>query len=218
MSGSRPTGDLRERLCDVGRRLHDAGLNAGTAGNLSARVRGDGSSADRLLVTPRGVRKDRLRPEDLVEVGLGSPTREERARASTELPVHLACYRADPAAGAVVHAHAPALTGIGLRGLDIGERLPEVEEATGAIATVPFAPSGSDALGAAVGEAVAGGAKVVLLARHGVLAVSADPEGAFDRLELAELAASACLLALEPGMEMDLRPVIARYVRLAGGV
>jgi len=193
MTGSASPAGLRERLCAVGGRLHEAGLIAGTAGNLSARL-----GADRLLVTPRGVRKDRL-------------------RASSELPAHLACYGADPAAGAVVHAHAPALTGAGLRGLDIGGRLPEIEAATGAIATVSFAPSGSEALGDAVGEAVAGGARVVLLARHGVLVLGADPEGAFDRLELAELAAAACLLALEPGMEMDLRPVVERYLRLAGG-
>ncbi len=212
MTGSASPAGLRERLCAVGGRLHEAGLIAGTAGNLSARL-----GADRLLVTPRGVRKDRLRPGDLVEVGLPSPAGEERARASSELPAHLACYGADPAAGAVVHAHAPALTGAGLRGLDIGGRLPEIEAATGAIATVSFAPSGSEALGDAVGEAVAGGARVVLLARHGVLVLGADPEGAFDRLELAELAAAACLLALEPGMEMDLRPVVERYLRLAGG-
>lgn len=204
--------DLRERLCATGRRLHDVGLIAGTAGNLSARV-GD----SRLLVTPRSVRKDELEPGDLIEVSARAPTDSERAGASTELPVHLACYRADPGIGAVVHAHAPALTGAGLLGVDIGVRLPEVEEATGPIVAVPFAPSGSEALGVGVGKAVAEGARVVLLLRHGALAVGRDPEGAADRLELAELAAAACLLGREAGMEMDLRPVVDRYLRLAGG-
>jgi ribulose-5-phosphate 4-epimerase/fuculose-1-phosphate aldolase len=68
-----------------------------------------------------------------------------------------------------------------------------------------------------VGEAVAGGGRVVLLSGHGVLVTGPDPEAARDRLELAELSASTCLLAREPGMEMDLRPVVDRYLRLSGG-
>ncbi|MDP2480155.1 MAG: class II aldolase/adducin family protein [Candidatus Palauibacterales bacterium] len=203
---------LRASLCRVGRQLHDAGLIAGRSGNLSVRL-----GKDRLLVTPRGVPKGRMELHDPVVVSLPEPTSEERARASTELPCHLACYRAEPGVGAVVHAHAPALTAAGLRGLDIGGLLPEVQEATGKIATAPFAPSGSEELAEGVGEAVAGGGRVVLLSGHGVLVTGSGPEAARDRLELAELSASACLLAREPGMEMDLRPVVDRYLRLSGG-
>ena len=192
--------DLRERLCRVGVRLHEAGLVAGRSGNLSARL-----SPDRILVSPRGVRKDALRPADLVVVDLRASDDPARApapdagrnRASTELPAHLACYRADPALGAVLHAHAPALIAAGLRGLDIGATLPEVEESTGPIVTVPFAPSGSAELADGVGKAAAAGASVMLLARHGVMATGPEPEAAFDRLELAELSARACLLARE---------------------
>jgi len=183
-------GELRERLCVIGRRMHGAGLIAGTAGNLSVRL-----DDQRVLVSPRGVRKDDLMPRDLVEVTLFDPTPAERARASSELPAHLACYRADGRAGAVLHAHAPALTAVGLRTLDIGSLLPEAEAATGRFALVPFAPSGSEELAGDVAEAVAAGASVVLLERHGVLVVGTDPDSAFDRLELAELAARACLLA-----------------------
>jgi ribulose-5-phosphate 4-epimerase/fuculose-1-phosphate aldolase len=185
--------ELAEELCAIGRAMHRAGLIAGTAGNLSARVGGD-----RLLVTPRGVRKDRLSPTDLVQVTLPDPTDEERSRASTELPAHLACYRAAPGTGAVLHAHAPALTAAGLRGLDVSRLLPEVEGATGPFAIVPFAPSGREELAGDVAEAVAGGAAVLLLARHGVLVTGSGLQSAFDRLELAELAASACLLVGDP--------------------
>lgn len=203
---------LCDRLCSIGRRLHEAGLIAGTAGNLSARL-----GEDRLLVTPRGVRKDGIEPADLVEVSFPEPTGAERSRASTELPAHLACYRAAPRAGSVLHAHAPALTAAGLRGLEIGAILPEVEQATGRIVAVPFAPSGSEALGEGVHGAVSEGATVVLLARHGVLVVGPDPETAFDRLELAELSAAACLMGAAAGLEMDLRPIVRRYLRRSGG-
>ena len=143
------------------------------------------------------------------------------ADASSELPLHQACYRANPAVGAVVHAHAPALTAVALRGDRVVEWLPEVVLATGSWATVELLPSGSPELGRAVGAAVApGGAGrgrehavgdgtceagtarrsrtetgVVLLRNHGAVTVGPDVEHALHRMELAELAAYAVLLA-----------------------
>lgn len=177
---------VRESLCRVGRALHEAGLTAGVAGNLSVRL-----DEERILTTPRRTRKDRLSAGDLVVVGLDAP--EPDLRATSEWPAHRACYRADPDVGAVVHGHPPALTAVGLRGLDVAAALPEIEAAVGAIVTVPSLPSGSDELGAAVGRAVAGGGRVLLLLRHGALAVGATLDEAYDRIELAELAARAVL-------------------------
>lgn len=180
--------DLRTAVCRIGKALHESGLNAGRAGNISARV-----DADTILVTPRGVRKDTLRPTDLVAVRIDEPDLPDQA--STETRMHVAAYRTDRGIGALIHAHAPALTAAGLRGLDLADHLPEIDLAVGTITTVDFAPSGSQTLADQVGQAVAGGAAVVLLRRHGAVAVGADLDDAFDRLELAELSARAVLLA-----------------------
>lgn len=182
---------LREELCRVGRRLHEAGLIAGLAGNLSARL-----PDDAVLVTPRGIRKDGLRPGELVRLDLERPADDDLARATTEWPMHRACYRAAAASGSVIHTHAPALTAAGLRGLDVGDALPEAADSVGGIRLVPWAPAGSEALGRRVARAVEAGAGVLLLARHGALAVGRTPAEAFDRMELAELTARAVLLAL----------------------
>lgn len=181
--------DIRSGICRIGKNMHGAGLIAGRAGNLSARI------ADTILITPRGTRKDTLRPTDLVAVRLDSD--ETSTRASTELPLHRSAYLANPDVGAVLHAHAPALIAAGLRELDLTARLPELAEAVGLFATVDFAPSGSEELGRAVGAAVADGAVIVLLYGHGVVAVGSDLDEAYDRLELAELAAHAVLMAQE---------------------
>lgn len=179
--------DIRSGICRIAKSMHDAGLIAGRAGNLSARI------GDTILITPRGARKDTLHPSDLVAVRLDSD--ETPARASTELPLHRAAYAASPDVKAVLHAHAPALIAAGLRGLDLTSRLPELTEAVGPFAAVEFAPSGSEELGRAVGAAVAGGAVIVLLYGHGVVAVGSDLDEAYDRLELAETSAYAMLLA-----------------------
>lgn len=189
-------------LAEAGRALHGAGLVAGTAGNLSVRL-ADG----RILATPTGHATGRLDPTDMVEVaaspsggGTGAP---HAGGATSELPLHRACYEARSDVGAVVHAHPPALLAVSLRGLAVEERLPEVGLATGPIASVPFVPSGSLALAEAVGDAVAGGAGVVVLERHGAVAVAGDIDTALHRMELAELAAYTVLLAEDGGSGVD---------------
>ena len=185
--------DLRKALVAAGALLHARGLVAGTAGNLSAR-RADGV----VLVTPRGARMDRLAADELVPIGLGEEDGAALARASTEWPLHRACHRLG-GVGAVVHTHAPALTALGLVGADGHERLaralPEMAAAVGGVASAPFAPSGSEELAEAGGSAVEAGSAVLILRRHGALAVGPDLDVAVDRMELAELAARAVLLA-----------------------
>lgn len=201
--------EARQRLCSVGRNLHDSALIGGRAGNLSVRLGGG-----RLLVSPAGAHKGHLAPADLVVVSAQGADAEADARATSELPFHRAAYRARPDAAALVHTHAPALTAAGLRGIDVTGLFPEIEEALGTVAVVPFRPSGSGALAEAVARA-ARRADVLLLARHGVVTLGATPEDARDRTELAELTAWAALLASEAGLGLDLRRVAELHGRLA---
>lgn len=213
-SADRPTAfsgseaEAREAVCRVARRLYEAALVGGPAGNLSVRL-----SGKRLLVTPTGAHKGELEPSDPVVVSADQPDPGADARASSELPFHRAAYRARPDVAAVVHTHAPALTAAGLREIDVTGPFPEIEEALGAVARVPFRPSGSEALGHAVAEA-ASGAEVLVLVRHGVVALGATPEAARDRTELAELTAWAAILAADAGVALDLRRVGELHARL----
>ncbi|RMH19440.1 MAG: class II aldolase/adducin family protein, partial [Gemmatimonadetes bacterium] len=144
---SAPTPDQARALIEAGRRLYEDGLLGGTAGNLSVRVPG----ADTLLVTATGVHKGRLQPADVRAVPLTAGDPDRDAGATSELPFHRACYRADPSVGAVVHTHAPALTAVGIRQLPLTGALPELEAAVGRVAVVDPLPSGSRALAEGVG-------------------------------------------------------------------
>ncbi len=178
-------------LCRACRRLARAGLIAGRAGNLSLRA------GDTVYVTPRGANKARLRPADVVVATLARPA-ETVPGASVEYRMHRACYLASPALGAVVHTHAPALTALGLLGLDLSA-LPEAHENVGGLVLLPFQPSGSDALAEGV-AAAARAAGVVLLCGHGVTALGRDLDEACDRMALAELSARAILMARAGGL------------------
>ncbi len=181
---------LRLLLCYHGKRAWQAGLIAGCCGNLSARSR----NPDYIYITPRAANKSRLHASDIQLVHLHAKP-ATLANVSVELPLHRACYLADSSVCAVVHTHAPALTAAGIRRLELAEVLPGAVASMGGVALVPFAPSGSDELGEAVGAAVSGGARLLLLERHGAVSVGRSLVEAYERMEFGELTAKAAVLA-----------------------
>jgi L-fuculose-phosphate aldolase len=180
-------------LCHYGARLSRNGLNAGGCGNLSARAR----SGSAIYITPRGVDKAYLTPRSIRLVTLDAPDASTRD-VSIEFPMHRACYRARASIGAVVHTHAPALTALPLRGIDLAHALPEMPTAVGGVRYLPYAEAGSDALADAVGRGV-GNAALLLLERHGAVAVGDDLGQAVRRMEFGELAAVTALLMVGEG-------------------
>lgn len=185
---------LRLLVCYYGKRLWASGLIAGTCGNLSARLR----DHETVYITPRSANKARLNAPDIVRVSLSAGP-ESAGRASVEFPMHRSCYLASAGVGAVIHTHAPALTGLGLRDIEIEQLLPEAATALGKIARVPYAPSGSQELGGLVGRAVAEGATLVLLERHGAVSVGRNLAEAYERMEFGELTGKAILLGAADG-------------------
>ena len=172
---------LRRDLVEVCRRLHDRRLIGAGEGNVSCRL-----GRDRLLVTPSGVGKGFLRPADLIVVDLSGKRIRGRGRPSTELLMHLAAYAARPDAGAVVHAH--PLTAIAFTVAGVAppnDLLPEAVLVLGRIAVAPFATPGTDELPRSLSPFWKGH-DVILLERHGALALGRDLQQAFDRMETLE--------------------------------
>ena len=170
-----------------------AGADRGQDGNVSVRYR-----PDRLLVTPRGLLKAELTPDDLVEVGLDGITWAAPGTATTELDLHLRVYRRRPDCGAVVHAHPPTATAFAVAGEGIpGNVLPEVAVLMGEVPLVPYATTGTPALGDAV-EPFLEAHEAVLLANHGALAWGPSLATARIRMESLEHAARILAAARRP--------------------
>jgi L-fuculose-phosphate aldolase len=160
------TGDFRTAIVEAGRRLRDAGLIAGTAGNLSVRV------PDGIAITPSGLDCGALAPEWIGVHALDGTALDAPFAPSSELPLHLAVHAAGPV-GAVVHTHSPAAVALSL----LVDEVPPVHyylAAFGpAVRVVPYAPFGSAALaqGAAAALRESSGA---LLANHGAVTTGPD--------------------------------------------
>src|SRR5688500_2044645 len=187
MSGPRAARLEVVRVCQ---RLYDRGLIAGGEGNVSVRIAGD-----RLLVTPAGMSKVDVRPEDLVEIGLDGRKIRGAHRASTEIAVHLRIYARRPDVGAVVHAHPPTATGFAVAGESfVACVLPEVIFTVGTVPLVPYATPGTAALADAF-EPFLATHDAYLMANHGATTVGSTLTIAHQRMESVEQTARILLTA-----------------------
>jgi len=196
------TDDVRQAVCAVCRRLYERGLIAGGDGNVSARV-GD----DRVLITPAGLSKVDVHPEDLVELGLDGTVRSGSRRPSSELAVHLRAYRRRADVQAVVHAHPPMATAFAVAGQPLDtSALAELRFGVGPVAHVPYGTPGTPAAADAF-DAFWANHDAFLMANHGALTVGRSLTEAHQRMESLENGArimwTARLLGSVPSLPAD---------------
>ncbi len=168
-------------VCTICRRLYERGLIAGQDGNVSVRV-----GVDALLVTPAGLSKVDLRPEDLVELGLDGAVRNGTRRPTSELAVHLRAYARRSDARAVVHAHPPVATAFSITGETIATTaLAELRYGVGPVALVPYGTPGTEAA-ADTFDPYWASHDAFLMAHHGALTLGATLTQAHQRMESLE--------------------------------
>lgn len=192
-------------LARFARDLHARGWVANHDGNASLR-----DDDGRFIVTPTAISKRLIGADDLLVIDRGGKVLRGRHRLFSEWALHRAIYDARPDAQAVLHAHPPVASGFALAGAELGPvAAAEIVVSLGdRIPTIPFHMPGSDTLEPAVAE-VAELYDVMLLERHGVIALGDDLEQAFLRLELVEHYAQQVLAARQLGGE---RPLAAEHV------
>jgi L-fuculose-phosphate aldolase len=202
--------DVARDIAHCCRRLADAGLIAGQDGNVSVRV-GD----DRALVTPAGLIKSELVPEDMVEVDLHGKRIRGQRRPSSEIDMHLRILRGRPDVGAVVHAHPPVATGFSVAGEAFNACvLPELIFQVGWVPLVPYGTPGTAELGQQL-EPFITGYDALLLANHGAVTMGATLMDARIRMESLEHAAKIILTARLLGRVVELdREAVERLEEL----
>jgi L-fuculose-phosphate aldolase len=191
---------LADEIVAVCRRLYDRGLIAGQDGNVSVRL-----PSGHIVVTPSGLSKVDVTPDALVELTAEGKQVTTGPAASSEVGMHLRIYRERPDVRAIVHAHPPVATALGVAGRDFMDAvLPEVIFHLGRVPLVPFALPGTPALGDAMAPYLADH-DAFLLASHGATTVGPTLRLAHQRMESLEHAARILHVASQIGPVTPLR-------------
>jgi len=194
--------DERAEVCDYARRMYEAGLVVGTAGNVSVRLPED----KRFAITPTSLDYETMTPEDVVVVDEERDLVLGERGPSFEADVHLAVYAARPDVHAVFHTHSIYASAYAVA----GEKIPAlVEEMVvyvgGEVEVAEYGRSGSDELAEAVVASLEDRA-AVLLRNHGVLTAAKDLKKAYRVALLVERCAQICALARTIGKPAPLDP------------
>lgn len=192
---------LREEIVSVCRRLYERALIAGPDGNVSVRL-----VDDAVLVTPAGMSKVDVGPDDMVVVGMDGRRISGYREPSSEVTLHVRIYSRRPDVGAVVHAHPPVATGFAVAGLGLDDYvLPELIVQVGMVPLVPYATPGSAALSDEC-EPYMSAHDAFLLANHGAVTTGPTLLVAHQRMESLEHAARITLVARQLGRVNELTP------------
>lgn len=107
--------ELRQEVLEANLELFRRGLAIYTFGNASGISRDQGL----VVIKPSGVPYESMKAEDLVATDLEGRVVEGGLRPSSDLPTHLALYRAFPALGGVAHTHSACATAWAQAGREI---------------------------------------------------------------------------------------------------
>jgi L-fuculose-phosphate aldolase len=166
--------ELRCAVIATANAMNAAGINVNKSGNVSVRC-SRGARAG-FLLTPTGIRYERLAADDLVFVDAEGATTGARAP-SSEWRFHRAIYAAREDLAAIVHTHSTHATALACQGMGIPAFHYMVAVAGGEIRCAPYATFGTQALADHALVALEG-RKACLLAHHGVIACGSDLEQA----------------------------------------
>lgn len=179
-----PVKRKKQEIIDIGRRLYDMRLVAGSSGNLSARL-----DRDTILVTATGASLGDLRYKDIIKVSLENP-RDKRV--TSEFPLHSFIYKNFPHK-AVIHCHPVLINGYFAVYSDIK---PLTFETKLYLGNVPLVPQDTPAVTKPelVIEAMQT-SNLVALKNHGVVAAGATFKDALHLIETLEDAVKVASVA-----------------------
>ena len=193
---------MRERFASAryevwshARKMWEAGLVAGSSGNVSARI------DDQLIaITPTSVPYSDMEANQIVVVDVATgQSSDSHQTPSYELPMHLVMYRKRSDIGAIVHTHAPFVTTLSVLHRSLPPMLDEtVVHLGGTIEVAEYAFTGTEAIGRNVLRAL-GDCAGVILANHGNVCIGSDLPKALHAAIAMEAAARVFVQALQIG-------------------
>ncbi len=165
---------LKQEICEIGRRIYAKGFAAGNDGNITYRL-----SENEVLCTPTMICKGFMKPDDLCTVDMDGKQKSGRRKRTSEVLLHLAIMKDRPDVKSVVHCHPPHATAFAVAREPIPQCvLPEVEVFLGDVPITRYETPGGQAFADTVLPFVHK-SNVIILANHGTVSFGETVEKAY---------------------------------------
>ncbi len=197
---------LKEEVCEIAKRAQRDGLCKHKSGNFSARDLESGL----IVVTPSGVNRESLTPEDMIVMNMDACVIENKSnlKPTSEVLVHIQIYDTRPETKGIAHTHSMYATSFAIVNKPLPAIVFEVAAmglSKGRVPVSPYGTPGTAELAKTVVEA-AQEAQCFLMEKHGVFAF--DSQNVYEAYlkaayteELAEMYYHA--LQINRGVEPD---------------
>lgn len=169
---------LKQRMCDIGRRMWEKDYVDGNGGNLLIRV-----GKNLFLTTQTLISKGFMTPETISLVDFDGRQLAGKFKRTSECMTHLAIYRNQPKARATCHAHPVHATAYAVANVQPPTcMIPEAEVFLGQIGMAAYQTPGSPANAEEVGN-IAKDHHAILMVNHGVITWGDHIEDAYWKME-----------------------------------
>ena len=186
--------ELKEQICEIGRRVYNKGFAAANDGNISIRV-----GENEVLCSPTMICKGFMTPDDICAVDLEGNQIAGKKKRTSEILLHLTIMKERPDVKAVVHCHPPHATAFAVAREPIPQCvLPEVEVFMGEVPMAPYETPGGQAFADTVLPFLKA-TNTLILTNHGTVTFGKDLQDAYWKTEILDAYCRILLLAKQLG-------------------
>jgi L-fuculose-phosphate aldolase len=185
---------LKEQICEIGRRIYNKGFAAANDGNITIRL-----NDKEVLCTPTMVSKGFMKPDDVCKVDYEGKQLAGKRNRTSEVLLHLAVYKTRPDVNAVVHCHPPHATAFAVAREPIPKCvLPEVEVFLGEVPMAVYETPGTQKFAETIVPFVKD-CNTIILANHGTVTFGPNLENAYFNTEIIDAYCRILILARQLG-------------------
>ncbi|WP_019241223.1 MULTISPECIES: class II aldolase/adducin family protein [Bacillus] len=184
--------DVIEQLKLYAEKIVQTGLVVGAGGNLSMR------EGDFMYISPSGFDLQEIEDHQWVKVNIKTGEILSNLKPSSELLMHLECFRNRPDIQAVLHSHPSYSIGVSSAGHEIPMLFPDFPAMVNQVSYLEYMIPTTDVLANAVADVIKE-SDVVVMRNHGVLTVGKTLKEAYFFMQLIEESAKVYTIASTVG-------------------
>lgn len=186
--------DIKDWICEVGRRVYSKGFAAANDGNISYRI-----GENEVLCSPTMICKGYMKPDDVCMVDLDGNQLAGTKKRTSEILLHLTIMKERPDVKAVVHCHPPHATAFAVNRQAIPQCiLPEIEVFMGEVPLAPYETPGGQKFADTV-KPFLKGSSAIILTNHGTVSFGKTLEEAYWKTEILDAYCKILILSRQLG-------------------